>query len=295
MSSLPTIGSRRWMWILAAPQLAVIATFVLWPAVVALRWSFYLEQPFGLANLYVGFDNYVRLLYDSSVYLALFRSLIFMIVASTMCITFSLALALAADRRIRLAQTSRRLLVWPKAVAGAVVGIVLQFLLNPYTGFPAPLVAQWPDVWQPSINGLHGNIMILIGYIWAKFPFAFLVFLAGLQAVPDTYHQAAAMDGASPLRRVFDIQLPLLTPQIFLALVLECSESLRGTFSLIDTMTQGGPGGATTQLVYKIYMDGFKGLDFSGSSALSVLLILVIATITWIQFAVLEKRVKYER
>lgn len=288
-------AGRRWMWLLVAPQLIIVLLFFLWPALVAMRWSLYLEQPFGQGHTWVGLDNYQRVLLDPSFYDALGRSLLFMLTASVTSVSLALALALAADRKIRLSAPSRNLLIWPKAVAGAVVGVVLKFVLNPYSGIVAPLQAWLPGSWQPGLNAFDATVMINIGYVWTHVPSAFLIFLAGLQSIPESYHQAAAMDGAGPLRRVWDIQLPLLSPQIFLALVLECSESLRATFSLIDTMTQGGPGGATTHLVYKIYADGFRGLDLSGSSTMSVLLMALIVVITFVQFRLLERRVSYDR
>lgn len=286
---------RRWMLLLAAPQLCIVLLFFCWPAWVALRWSLYLEQPFGEGHVWVGLDNYRRILSDPSFYEAMGRSMLFMVTASVSCVTIALALALAADRKVRLAGPAKNLLIWPKAVAGAVIGVILKFMLNPYSGVVAPLERWFPGLWRPGLDGFDAVVMINIGYVWTHIPSAFLIFLAGLQTIPDSYHQAAAMDGAGPLRRIWDIQIPLLTPQIFLALVLECSESLRGTFSLIDTMTQGGPGGATMHLVYRIYVDGFKGLDLSGSSTASVVLMALIITITVLQFGLLERKVRYDR
>lgn len=295
MSGHAVFSGQRWMWMLVAPQLVIVLLFFLWPAIVAMQWSLYLEQPFGQGHTWVGLDNYRRVLMDPSFYDALGRSLLFMLTASTCSVGLALVLALAADRKVRLSGPGRNLLIWPKAVAGAVVGVVLKFVLNPYAGIVAPLEAWIPGSWQPGLSEFDATLMINIGYVWTHLPSAFLIFVAGLQSIPESYHQAAAMDGAGPLRRIWDIQLPLLSPQIFLALVLECSESLRATFSLIDTMTQGGPGGATTHLVYKIYADGFRGLDLSGSSTMSVLLMVLIVAITVVQFRLLERRVSYER
>lgn len=295
MSAHAVFTQRRWMWLLAAPQLLVVGLFFLWPTLVAMRWSLYLEQPFGLGHVFVGLDNYRRVLADPAFYQAALRSLLFMLTASVSCVVLALVLALAADRQIRLSSAARNLLIWPKAVAGAVVGVLMKFFLNPYSGLVAPLERWFPGAWQPGLDAFDATLMINIGYVWTHMPAAFLIFLAGLQTIPEAYHQAAAMDGAGPLRRVRDIQIPLLTPQIFLALVLECSESLRATFSLIDSITQGGPGGATQHLVYKIYVDGFRGLDLSGSSTMSVLLMVMIVAITVAQFRLIEGRVRYER
>lgn len=295
MSGTALFGGRRWMLLLAAPQLVIVLLFFYWPTMVAMRWSFFLEQPFGQGHVFVGLDNYRRVLSDPGLFTALGRSLLFMLTASSSSIAIALALALAADRSVRFGRPASSLLIWPKAVAGAVVGVVLKFLLNPYTGIVAPFEQWYPGIWQPGISGFDATVLVNIGYVWTHIPFTFLIFLAGLQAIPDSYHQAAAMDGAGPLRRMWDIQIPLLSPQIFLSLVLECSESLRGTLSLIDTMTQGGPGGATMHLVYKIYADGFRGLDLSGSSTMSVILMALIVVITVLQFRLLERRVRYDR
>jgi sn-glycerol 3-phosphate transport system permease protein len=287
--------NKIWMWLLVAPQLLIVFLFFLWPAIVALRWSFFLEQPFGLNHVFVGLSNYERVLTDPEFYSSLVRSVVFMLTASISSVVIALLMAIAADRHVRLSGAARNFLIWPKAVAGAMVGVVFKFILNPYSGVVAPLESLSPGIWQPGLNSFDANVMINIGYIWTHVPAAFLIFLAGLQSIPDSYHQAAAMDGAGPFRRIWDIQLPLLTPQIFLAVILEFSESLKATFALIDTMTQGGPSGSTTHLVYKIYADGFRGLDLSGSSTISVLLMLLIIMITVAQFRLLGSKVSYER
>ena len=286
---------RWWPLLLSAPQLLLVFLFFYWPTLVAFQWSFFLERPFGGGSVFVGLANFERLFADAEFYRAAGRSVLFMLTASVASVVLAFVLAAAADRRLRITPIARNLLFWPKAVAGAATGVMLTYLFNPITGVLSWLNALSPGLWNPTLDGLDATILLNLAYIWGNIPFNFVILLAGLQALPDTYHQAAAVDGAGPWRRLWDMQLPLLTPQIFLCLVLEFNESFTGAFALIESMTKGGPGGATTHLVYKIYSDGFKGYDLSGSSTQSLVLMALIAAITLIQFLALERRVHYER
>ncbi|MDE0113786.1 MAG: sugar ABC transporter permease, partial [Albidovulum sp.] len=206
----------------------------------------------------------------------------------------SLVLALAADRGIRLSHPARNIIIWPKAIAGASIGLVFVFIFNPHLGLFAPLNDLFPGLWNPRIDGTDAYLMLLVAQVWNGIPFNFIILLSGLQSIPDSLAKAAAMDGAGPWRRIIDIQIPLLTPQLFLTFVLEFVGSVVEAFGLIDTMTEGGPGGATTLLVYKIYVDGFKAYDLSGAATQTALLMTAVAIMVALQFR-LEKRVKYER
>ncbi|WEX08043.1 sugar ABC transporter permease [Chelativorans sp. AA-79] len=287
---------NRWLpfW-LASPQLLVMFLFFYLPVFLAFFWSFHLERPFGGGSQFVGWANFQRVLADQEFWGALRRTVVYMLLASGSSILVALILALAADRAVRLSPLARNLLIWPKAVATASVGVIFLFIFNPFLGLLAPLNEVFPGIWNPRINPMHTWIMIYIANIWSAIPFTFIILLTGLQAMPETLHKAAAMDGAGPWRRLWDIQLPLLTPQLFVALVLEVADSLSGSFGLIDTMTQGGPGGATNMLVYKIYVDGFKAYDLSGAATQTAMLMVVVAGITALQYLLLEKRVQYER
>lgn len=287
--------SRTLLWWLSAPQLIVLFLFFYLPIILAFFWAFHLEQPFGGGSQFVGLQNFTRVLGSGDFWASAGATLIYMIFASGTSILTALVLALAADRTLKLSPLARNVFIWPKAVASASIGVIFVFLLNPYLGLLAPLNDLWPGVWNPRTNVLHTYIMLFIANVWTAIPFTFIILLAGLQAIPQDLHRAGAMDGAGPWRRLWDIQLPLLTPQLFVVIVLEIADSLSGSFGLIDTMTQGGPGGATNLLVYKIYADGFKAYDLSGAATQTVILMMLVAAITGAQYFFLERKVSYDR
>jgi len=279
---------------LVLPMLALIVMFFYIPVFLAFFWSFFLERPFGGGSEFVGFQNFRRVLSDQEFWRAMWRTLLFMVLAPGTAIGVSLVLALAADRGIRLSQPARNIIIWPKAIAGASIGLVFVFIFNPRLGLFAPLNDLFPGLWNPRIDGTDAYLTLLFAQVWNGIPFNFIILLSGLQTIPDSLTKAAAMDGAGPWRRIIDIQIPLLTPQLFLTFVLEFVGSVVEAFGLIDTMTEGGPGGATTLLVYKIYVDGFKAYDLSGAATQTALLMTAVAIMVALQFR-LEKRVKYER
>jgi sn-glycerol 3-phosphate transport system permease protein len=290
------IYQNRWLPVgLLIPQLLLIGIFFYWPVIQAFFWSVYLEPPFGGEAEFVGLENFSRVLNDEQFYNSINRSIVFMITASSSAVIIPLILAVAADRHIRLAKPARNILLWPKAVAGASIGMAFSILLNPHVGLLSPINALFPGFWNPGLNGTDANIMLNIAYIWRGIPFNFIILLAGLQGLPQSMIQAAAVDGAGPWRRLFEIQIPLLSPQLFFCMVLEVTASFASAFALVDSMTQGGPGGATNLFVYKIYVDAFKSYDLSGASTQTVILMAIVMLLTCFQFFFLEKRVKYNR
>ncbi|MCJ8510050.1 sugar ABC transporter permease [Rhizobium lemnae] len=290
-----TFYSGGWLYAaLVAPILILIFTFFYLPVGLAFYWSFFLEKPFGGGSQFVGLENFARVLLDAGFWSSLWRTFLFMMLAASFGILLALLLALAADRGIRTSRIARNVLIWPKAIAGASIGIVFTFIFNPFLGLFAPLNEVFPGLWNPRIDGADAFATVVIAQVWTGIPFNFIILLSGLQTIPDTLIKAAAMDGASAWRRVRDIQLPLLTPQLFLTFVLEFVQTAVDPFGLIDTMTNGGPGDSTTLLIYKIYTDGFHSYDLSGAATQTVLLMLFVIAMVLVQFR-LEKRVKYER
>ena len=280
--------------LLVAPILLLVFLFFYIPVGLAFFWSFFLERPFGGGSEFVGLQNYARVLSDPEFWDALQRTLVFMLIAPGLAIGISLILALAADRGLRLSGAARNIIIWPKAVAGASIGVVFVFIFDPFLGIFAFVNTLSPGLWNPRVDGVDAYSTIVVAQVWNGIPFNFIILLSGLQSIPDTLTKAAAMDGAGPWRRVRDIQLPLLTPQLFLTFVLEFVGTVVEAFGLIDTMTRGGPGGATTLLIYKIYVDGFKAYDLSGAATQTALLIIFVGIMVVLQFR-LEKYVKYER
>ncbi len=287
--------SGRWTYAaLVAPILCLIFLFFYVPVGLAFFWSLFLERPFGGGSQFVGLQNFQRVFADAEFWEALRRTAVFMIIAPGLAIGISLLLAIAADRGLRGSNAARNIILWPKAVAGASIGVVFVFIFNPFLGVFSWVNDLWPGAWNPRIDGTDAFITIVVAQVWNGIPFNFIILLSGLQTIPDAVTKAAVMDGASPWRRVWDIQLPLLTPQLFLTFVLEFVGTIVEAFGLIDTMTEGGPGGATTLLIYKIYVDGFKAYDLSGAATQTVILMVFVMIMVALQFR-LEKHVKYER
>lgn len=289
------IFQNRWAYAaLIAPLFLLILFFFYAPIALAFYWSLFLERPFGGGSDFVGLANFERVLSDPVFWAAAWRTFVFMTLAPGLAVAISLILALAADRGVRLSGLARNVLIWPKAIAGASVGVIFVYIFNPYLGLFAPLNELVPGLWDPRNNGTQAFATIVVAQVWNGIPFNFIILLSGLQAIPETLTRAAAMDGAGPWRRMWDIQIPLLTPQLFLTFVLEFVGSVIEAFALVETMTEGGPGGATTLLVYKIYVDGFIAYDLSGAATQTALLMIAVIGLVLLQFR-LEKRVKYER
>ncbi len=296
MSSQSSLFGHRWLpLLLVAPFMLLIVLFFYVPVFQAFYWSFFLEQPFGGTSEFVGFQNFARVLADPEFWMAGWRTIVFMLTASSLAVVVPLMLAIAADRKIGLSFPARNILVWPKGIAGASIGVVFAFIFNPFVGIMAPLNGMFPGLWNPGIDGTDAFITLVAAHVWSGIPFNFVILLAGLRSLPPTMYQAAAMDGAGPWRRIFDVQLPLIMPQLFLTFVLEFTESITSVFALIDTITDGGPGGSTTLLVYKIYVDGFSGFDLSGASTQTAILMVFVLLLAACQFVFLGRHINYER
>lgn len=283
-------------WIAAlvvAPQLLIIFVFFYWPTSQALYWAFTLEQPWGGGNTWVGFENFQTILADDRYWDSVWVSIVYALATTALAMAMALVLALFADRQLRGYKFFRVGLIWPYAVAAPAVGLAFRFIFNPSAGVASYLNYAFPDIWNPIMNGDHALFMVVIAGSWKQVSYSFIFFLAGLQSIPRGLIEASAMDGARPLRRMFDIQLPLLTPTFFFLLVINITDSFTDSFGIVDTMTSGGPARATDLMVYKIYEDGFRGLDYSGAAAQSIILMLLVILLTFIQFRYIERRVHY--
>jgi len=283
-------------WIAAlvvAPQLLIIFVFFYWPSSQALYWAFTLEQPWGGGNEWVGFENFTFLLADDRYWQSVRVSVVYALATTALAMGMALILALFADRQLRGYKSFRIGLIWPYAVAAPAIGLAFRFIFNPSAGVASYLNFAFPDIWNPVMNGSHAMTMVIIAGAWKQVSYSFIFFLAGLQAIPRSLTEAAAMDGARPLRRMLDVQLPLLTPTFFFLLVINITDSFTDSFGIVDTMTSGGPARATNLMVYKIYEDGFRGLDYSGAAAQSIILMVLVIALTFIQFRYIERRVHY--
>ena len=280
-------------WVLVAPQMAVVLVFFFWPAAQALYQSVLTEDAFGTSVEFVGAENFLRLWNDDS-YLASFKATaIFSVLVAALGLSLSLLLAVMADRVVKAAGFYKMLLVWPYAVAPVVAGVLWLFMFAPSIGMVSFWLRALGFDWNSLLNGNHAMALIVMASVWNHLSYNFLFFLAGLQSIPKSLIEAAAIDGAGPWRRFWTVQFPLLTPTAFFLLVINIVYAFFHTFGIVDAATQGGPGKDTAILVYKVYFDGFKALDLGGSAAQSVVLMVIVIALTVVQFRYVEKRVNY--
>ena len=280
-------------WLLLAPQVLVIGVFFFWPAVQALLQSFQIQDAFGTSTQWVGLENFNRLWADPS-YLASFKTTAqFSFLVAMLGIGLSLMLAIFADRVVRVAMFYKTLLIVPYAVAPAVAGVLWIFMFSPSLGVVSYALGYLGVNWNHLLNEGHAMTLIVMAAVWKQISYNFLFFLAGLQSIPKSLIEAAAIDGAKPWRRFWTIQFPLLSPTTFFLLVINMVYAFFDTFAIVDATTHGGPGQATSILVYKVYYDGFKAMDLGGSAAQSVVLMTIVIALTVVQFRFVEKKVNY--
>jgi sn-glycerol 3-phosphate transport system permease protein len=286
--------SRSLGWALIAPQILLIFTFFYWPAGEALYWAFTLERPWGGGNEWVGLGNFTAMLSDPVYWNSIVSSVIFAVASTGLAMSAALVLALLTDRELRGSRVYRSVLVWPFAIAAPALGMAFRFILAPEAGFMAYVNHLCPGLWNPALNGADAMICIVVAFAWKYVSYDFIFFLAALQAIPKSVIEAAAMDGAGLLRRMRDVQIPLVAPTLFFLIVINLTDSFTDSFGIVDIMTQGGPARATELMVYKIYFDGFKGLDYSGAAAQSIILMLLVILLTIAQFRFVERRIHYK-
>ncbi len=280
-------------WALIAPQMAIILVFFFWPAAQALYYSVLQQDAFGTSVEFVAFDNFKALFADET-YIASFQTTaVFSVAVAVLGLTLSLMLAVMADRVVKGSRFYKTLLVWPYAVAPAVAGVLWLFMFAPSIGVVSYALRELGFDWNHLLNGTHAMILIVFAAVWKQISYNFLFFLAGLQSIPKSLIEAAAIDGAGPWRRFWSVQFPLLTPTTFFLLVINIIYVFIDTFAIVDAATSGGPGKDTAILVYKVYFDGFKALDLGGSAAQSVVLMGILVALTVVQFRYVERRVHY--
>jgi sn-glycerol 3-phosphate transport system permease protein len=293
MEKRSVFGGRALPYALLAPQIAVTLIFFYWPASQAIWQSFLVEDAFGLSTEFVWFENYRDLFTRPDYFRAMVTTIVFSTAVTVLSLSIALLLATQADKQIRGATAYRTLLIWPYAVAPAVAGVLWVFMFQPSLGIIARGLRNMGLDWNPLLNGDHAMIMVVLAAAWKQISYNFLFFLAGLQAIPKSVIEAAAIDGARPVRRFWTITFPLLSPTTFFLLVVNIVYAFFDTLGVIDTMTSGGPNQATTTLVYKVYADGKLGGDLGGSAAQSVILMIIVIGLTAIQFRYVERRVTY--
>lgn len=286
-------GERLLPYLLLAPQLAITLVFFIWPASQAVWQSTLQQDAFGLATRFVGLANFERIFANPEYVHSLRVTAIFSLAVALSGILIALLLAAMADFVARAASVYKTLLIWPYAVAPAIAGVLWLFMFSPAIGVIAWLLRQAGIDWNHQLNGGQALLLVIVAATWKQISYNFLFFLAGMQAIPRSLIDAAAIDGAGPVRRFVTIVVPLLSPTTFFLLVVNLVYAFFDTFGIVHAITEGGPAQATTILVYKVYRDGFIGLDLGGSAAQSVVLMLIVIALTFIQFRFLERRVHY--
>ena len=293
MEKRAVFSSRLLPYALLVPQVAITLIFFYWPAVQALWQSFLLQDAFGLSTDFVWFENYKSLFAQPEYYHTMLNTLVFSTAVTVLSLSSALLLAAMADKQLRGSQIYTTLLIWPYAVAPAVAGVLWVFMLHPSLGVVARGLRSLGLDWNPLLNGTHAMVLVILASAWKQISYNFLFFLAGLQAIPKSVIEAAAIDGARPMRRFWTIIFPLLSPTAFFLLVVNVVYVFFDTFGIIDAMTGGGPAKATETLVYKVFFDGRLGGDLGGSAAQSVILMIMVISLTAIQFRYIERKVTY--
>ncbi len=288
------VFQSSWLpYALVAPQIAITLVFFFLPATQALYSSLLIEDAFGASSQFVWFDNFKHLFEDDAYLSSMRITLVFSGLVAAIGLSVSLLLAVMADGVLRGAGAYKSLLIWPYAVAPAVAAVLWLFLFNPTLGIVAHALTRFGVQWDHLLNSDQALLLIVIAAVWRQISYNFLFFLAGLQSIPRSLIEAAAIDGAGPTRRFWTIVFPLLSPTAFFLLVVNIVYAFFDTFGIVDAATSGGPGRATEILVYKVYVDGFKGLDLGGSAAQSVILMAIVIALTFAQFRYVERKVQY--
>ena len=293
MEKRVVFGNRILPYLLVAPQVAITAVFFIWPAWQALLQSVLQEDAFGLSSRFVWLDNFERIFDDPTYLHSLQVTLVFSVASTVLALGLSLLFAVMADRVIRGATFYKTFLIWPYAIAPAVAGVLWSFLFNPTVGIIAWMLKNAGVDWNFYTNGNQAMLLIVIAAAWSQISYNFIFFLAGLQAIPKSLIEAAAIDGAGPARRFWTVIFPLLSPTGFFLLVVNIVHAFFQTFGIVHAVTGGGPAKATEILVFKVWSDSFRALDLGGSAAQSVVLMIIVIALTVVQFRYIERRVHY--
>jgi sn-glycerol 3-phosphate transport system permease protein len=288
------IFNNKWLpYLLLAPQVAITLVFFFWPAFQAIYQSVLLQDPFGLRSQFVWFENFTNILTDPLYFESMKRTFLFAFSVTAIAMSSALLLAFIADKQIRGAGAYKVLLIWPYAVAPAVAAVLWLFIFHPSIGFLGRAMREIGVLWDYKLNGNQAMLLVILAASWKQVSYNFLFFLAALQSIPKSVLEAASIDGASSRRRFWTIVFPLISPTSFFLLVVNMVYSFFDTFGVIHALTGGGPGKATETLIYKVYSDGVLHLDLGGSSAQSVILMIIVIGLTAIQFRYIERRVHY--
>lgn len=284
---------RFYAWLFIVPQLIITLVFFIWPACNALLQSFFYTDAFGLHRQFAGFANFSDLLFDPSYSKAIWVTFIIAFSITFCTMSLGLLMAILVNNRGKTQGFYKSLLIWPYAVAPAVAAILWRFLCHPTLGWLTHALQSVGINFDYVNNANQALLVVILTASWQQFSYNFLFYFAALKAVPPSLIDAAIIDGASAWQRFWQIILPLLSPTTFFLLIMNLMYGFFDTFGIIQVMTHGGPGNSTTNLIYKVYHDGFEGMDLGSSSAQSVLMMIIVVLISFVQFKYLEKKVHY--
>src|SRR6201989_2729470 len=293
MEKSAVFNSKLLPYLLLIPQLIITFIFFYWPASQAVWQSFLREDAFGLVSEFVGLENYQALFAQPEYYKAILTTVVFSTLVAALSLSIALLFATQADKNLKAAAFYKTFMIWPYAVAPAVAGVLWIFMFHPSLGTLARPLRVLNFDWNPLLNGRHAMALVVMAAVWKQISYNFLFFLAGLQSIPKSVIEAAAIDGAGPMRRFWTIVFPLLSPTTFFLIVVNITYAFFNTLGIIDTATEGGPNGGTSTLVYKVFLDGKGGSDLGGSAAQSVILMIIVVILTAVQFRYVEKKVHY--
>ena len=283
-------GYRFLPWFLLMPQLLIIGIFFYWPAIQALYQSFQMQDIFGTTTYWVGLDNFKRLWHDPTYWDSIYTTLYFSLCVTLLALLLSLLTAFFMYRVVKGAVYYRTFLILPYAISPIIVGVLWAFMFSPSFGVIAYLLKHIGIDWNHQMNDSQAMWLVILASVWKQISYNFLFFYAGLQAIPKSLIEAAAIDGAGPWKRFFTIQLPLLWPTTFFLCVINIVYAFFDTFAIIDSLTKGGPGKSTSTLVYRIYVEGFMSMDYGSSAAQSVILMAAVLLLTLIQFRYMDQK-----
>ncbi len=286
-------NNRLLPYLLLLPQLAITAVFFFWPASQSIYQALFRQDPFGLRTTFVFLQNFLDVLRDPLYLEAVRVTVVFSALVTVFVMTLALLFALMADRQIRGAQTYKTLLLWPYALAPAVAAVLWVFIFHPSIGLLGKALNNWGIHWDYQLNGTQALLLVILASAWKQIAHNFLFFLAGLQSVPPNIVEAAMIDGANSWKLFRKILFPLISPTTFYLITINLVYAFFDTFGVIHALTHGGPGRATTTLMYKVYMDGYVNLNLGQSAAQSVILMLLVSGLVWVQFRTMEGRVHY--
>jgi sn-glycerol 3-phosphate transport system permease protein len=288
-----TFGGVIFPIVFLAPQLIVTLVFFVWPALQSLRTSLFEQDPFGLSEKFIGFENFSKIFNDAEYLEVVLLTISFSVTTTTITMSLALLFAVLADRLVNISTIYKSLLIWPYAVAPAIAGVLWWFLFNPTIGILARFLSIFGFNWNHFLNSNHALILIIIASSWKQISYNFLFYLAGLQSIPKSLLEAASIDGADGFTRFKKITFPLLMPTTFFLIITNLVYAFCDTFAVVHATSAGGPGNSTTTMIYKIYRDGFEALDLGLSSAQSVILMFLVGALTLIQFRYIERNIHY--